>query len=33
VVMDTHRAKTVLGWWPKYTAAETLQALASSQPK
>jgi UDP-glucose 4-epimerase len=29
VVMDTHKAKNQLGWTPKYTAAETLSALAS----
>jgi UDP-glucose 4-epimerase len=30
VVMDTAKAKTQLGWSPKYTAAETLSALAES---
>ena len=30
VVMDTAKAKTQLGWTPKYTAAETLSALAAS---
>jgi UDP-glucose 4-epimerase len=30
VVMDTTKAKTQLGWTPKYTAAETLSALADS---
>jgi UDP-glucose 4-epimerase len=30
VVMDTSKAKTELGWTPKYTAAETLSALAES---
>jgi UDP-glucose 4-epimerase len=30
VVMDTSKAKTELGWTPKYTAAETLSALADS---
>jgi UDP-glucose 4-epimerase len=30
VVMDTAKAKTQLGWTPKYTAAETLSALAES---
>ncbi|WP_102145259.1 NAD-dependent epimerase/dehydratase family protein [Mycobacterium hubeiense] len=30
VVMDTRKAKTLLGWTPKYTAAETLSALAES---
>jgi nucleoside-diphosphate-sugar epimerase len=30
VVMDTSKAKTQLGWKPKYTSAETLQALADS---
>ncbi|MCV7300891.1 NAD-dependent epimerase/dehydratase family protein [Mycobacterium barrassiae] len=30
VVMDTSKAKTQLGWTPKYTAAETLSALADS---
>jgi UDP-glucose 4-epimerase len=28
LVMDTAKAKTQLGWTPKYTAAETLSALA-----
>ena len=28
VVMDTHRAKAVLGWRPRYTSGETLAALA-----
>jgi UDP-glucose 4-epimerase len=28
VVMDTHRAKDVLGWRPRYTSRETLAALA-----
>jgi nucleoside-diphosphate-sugar epimerase len=28
VVMDTSKAKTQLGWMPKYTAAETLAALS-----
>jgi UDP-glucose 4-epimerase len=28
VVMDTHRAKDVLGWRPQYTSRETLAALA-----
>lgn len=27
VVMDTAKAKSQLGWTPKYTAAETLSAL------
>ena len=31
VVMDTAKARTQLGWQPKYTAAETLSALAASQ--
>ena len=30
VVMDTAKAKSQLGWAPKYTAAETLSALAAS---
>ncbi len=30
VVMDIGRAKSVLGWTPNYTAAETLQAMASA---
>jgi UDP-glucose 4-epimerase len=30
VVMDISKAKTVLGWTPRYTSAETLQALASA---
>jgi UDP-glucose 4-epimerase len=30
VVMDIGKAKSVLGWAPRYTAAETLQAMASS---
>jgi nucleoside-diphosphate-sugar epimerase len=30
VVMDTAKAKTQLGWTPKYTAAETLSLLAGS---
>ncbi|MGE0219804.1 NAD-dependent epimerase/dehydratase family protein [Mycolicibacterium sp.] len=30
VVMDTRKAKQQLGWRPKYTAAETLSALAST---
>jgi nucleoside-diphosphate-sugar epimerase len=30
VVMDTGRAKSVLGWTPKYTSAETLEALAAA---
>lgn len=30
VVMDTTRAKTQLGWEPKYTGAETLSALGRS---
>jgi len=29
VVMDTSKAKSVLGWTPKYTSAETLEALVS----
>ena len=32
VVMDTDRAKSLLGWRPKYTTAETLRALASERP-
>jgi nucleoside-diphosphate-sugar epimerase len=30
VVMDTAKAKSQLGWTPKYTAAETLSELARS---
>lgn len=30
VVMDTHKAKSQLGWTPKYTAAETLAELIES---
>ena len=30
VVMDIGKAKSVLGWTPRYTSAETLQALATS---
>lgn len=30
VVMDISKAKSVLGWSPRYTAAETLEALASA---
>ena len=30
VVMDIGRAKSVLGWAPEYTAAETLQSMASA---
>ncbi|AFM17976.1 nucleoside-diphosphate-sugar epimerase [Mycolicibacterium chubuense NBB4] len=30
VVMDTSKAKTKLGWTPRYTAAETLSALAGA---
>lgn len=30
VVMDTTKAKTLLGWAPKYTAAETLSGLADA---
>lgn len=30
VVMDTTKAKSVLGWTPEYTAAETLSGLAES---
>ena len=30
IVMDTSKAKTHLGWTPKYTAAHTLSALAES---
>jgi UDP-glucose 4-epimerase len=29
VVMDTSKAKSVLGWTPKFTSAETLEALAN----
>jgi UDP-glucose 4-epimerase len=31
LVMDAAKAKTQLGWTPKYTAAETLSALAESR--
>jgi nucleoside-diphosphate-sugar epimerase len=31
VVMDTTKAKTVLGWTPKYSSAQTLEALAQSR--
>jgi UDP-glucose 4-epimerase len=30
VVMDISKAKSVLGWAPRYTAAETLQAMAAT---
>ena len=30
VVMDISKAKSVLGWAPRYTAVETLQAMAST---
>ena len=30
VVMDIGKARSVLGWTPRYTAAETLQAMASA---
>src|SRR5207237_623899 len=30
VVMDTAKAKSRLGWTPKYTAAETLSALGAA---
>ncbi len=30
VVMETSKAKSVLGWTPKHTAAETLKALATA---
>ncbi|MET0900780.1 MAG: NAD-dependent epimerase/dehydratase family protein, partial [Mycobacterium sp.] len=30
IVMDTSKAKAVLGWTPRYSAAETLAALAAS---
>ena len=30
VVMDTDKAKALLGWAPKYTAAQTLEALAAA---
>jgi UDP-glucose 4-epimerase len=30
VVMDIGKAKSVLGWAPRYTAAETLEAMAST---
>jgi len=29
-VMDTAKAKSDLGWTPKYTAAETLSALGQT---
>ena len=28
--MDTDKAKSLLGWAPKYTAAQTLEALAGA---
>jgi hypothetical protein len=28
--MDTGKAKSLLGWIPKYTAAQTLEALAGA---
>lgn len=31
VVMDTAKAKTALGWTPKFTSAQTLEALAQSR--
>jgi nucleoside-diphosphate-sugar epimerase len=31
VVMDTRKAKSVLGWTPKHSAAETLSALAAAR--
>lgn len=30
VVMDTTRAKTILGWRPRYTSAQTLEQLATA---
>ena len=30
VVMDTSKAKSQLGWTPKYTAAETLSGLTEA---
>jgi UDP-glucose 4-epimerase len=33
MVMDIGKAKSVLGWAPRYTAAETLQAMASAVAK
>jgi UDP-glucose 4-epimerase len=30
VVMDISKAKTVLGWTPRYSSAETLQSLAAA---
>jgi nucleoside-diphosphate-sugar epimerase len=30
MVMDISKAKSVLGWTPKYTTAETLSALAAA---
>ena len=30
VVMDTNKAKSQLGWTPKYTAAETLSGLTKA---
>jgi nucleoside-diphosphate-sugar epimerase len=30
VVMDIGKAKSVLGWTPRYTAAETLKSMASA---
>ena len=30
LLMDTDKAKSLLGWTPKYTAAQTLEALAGA---
>ena len=30
VVMDVGKAKSVLGWTPRYTAAETLESMAAA---
>jgi nucleoside-diphosphate-sugar epimerase len=30
MLMDTGKAKSLLGWTPNYTAAQTLQALAAA---
>ena len=30
MVMDTGKAKSALGWTPKFTTAETLRALTDS---
>ncbi|HEY2089047.1 MAG TPA: hypothetical protein VGH54_23865 [Mycobacterium sp.] len=30
VLMDTDKAKSLLGWTPKYTAAQSLEVLAGA---